>query len=524
LLIEIPGGTASHGLMKHDRFAPLLLYSGLLSVLLTFAQAAEQPQWGQASSRNMVSNERGLPSFFDPQSGKNIKWSAELGTETHSSPVIAGGRVYIGTNNGHPRDAKHQGDRGVLLCLDEKSGRLLWQLVVPKREEDIYFDWPQSGLCSPATVEGDRVYIVSNRGEVMCLDVHGMSNGNQGFQEEGEHMVSANAAGDSTKYMPGPLDADILWLFNLTTGAGIWSHDAAHSSILIDGDYLYLNTGTGVDNTHKRIRTPEAPSLVVLDKHTGRLVARDNEHIAPNIFHSTWSSPSLGEVNSRRLIFFAAGNGVIYAFEPVKGAAAAETTYVAVLNRVWQFDFDPTAPKTNVHRFNSNRREGPSNFFGMPVFYRNRVYAAGGGDIWWGKSEAWLKCIDPSKTGDITTNGLVWTYALQKHVLATPSISNGLVFIADCGRLFHCVDAESGKVVWTQEVEGEVWASALVADGKVFLGTRGGKFYIFAANRDKQLLEAIDMGSPISSTCTAANGVLYVATMTRLYAVEQRQN
>ena len=109
----------------------------------------------------------------------------------------------------------------------------------------------------------------------------------------------------------------MLWQFDLTTGAGIWSHDAAHSSILIHGDYLYLNSGTGVDNTHRRIRTPDAPSLVVLDKRTGRLVARDNEHIAPNIFHSTWSAPSMATVNGRPLVFFAAGNGIVYAFEPL---------------------------------------------------------------------------------------------------------------------------------------------------------------------------------------------------------------
>jgi outer membrane protein assembly factor BamB len=252
-------------------------------------------------------------------------------------------------------------------------------------------------------------------------------------------------------------------------------------------------------------------------------VARDDEHIAPNIFHSTWSSPSLAEVNGRALLFLAAGNGIVYAFKPISGAAVAEAGNhsVSTVECAWQFDFDPGAPKTNVHRFNSNRREGPSNFFGMPVFYRNRIYAAGGGDIWWGKNEAWLKCIDASKTGDITTNGPVWSYPLQKHVLATPSISNGLVFIADCGRLFHCVEAETGQPCWTHEVEGEVWASALVADGKVFLGTRGGKFYVFAASRDKQLLATMDLGSPISSTCAAANGVLYVATMNRLYAVQQ---
>ena len=78
--------------------------------------------------------------------------------------------MYIGTNNGHPRDPAQQGDRGVLMCFDEKTGRFLWQLVFPKRDEDIYFDWPNSGISSPVTVEGDRVYFVNNRGVVLCLE------------------------------------------------------------------------------------------------------------------------------------------------------------------------------------------------------------------------------------------------------------------------------------------------------------------------------------------------------------------
>ena len=459
-------------------------------------RAADQPQWGQAWSRNMVSDERGLPDSFDPETGRNIKWSSELGTETHSTPVVAGGRVYIGTDNGHPRDPAQLGDRGVLMCFDEQTGRFLWQLVVPKRTEDIYYDWPQSGIASPVTVESNRVYVVSNRGEVLCLD----------------------AQPAVTNQPPSLLEPHIIWRFDLTTGAGIWSHDAAHSSILIHGDYLYLNTGTGVDNTHKRIRKPDAPSLVVLDKRTGRLVARDNEHIAPNIFHSTWSAPSLAAVNGRPLVFFAAGNGFVYAFEALTNRAMESPVF---LRKVWQFDFDPGAPKTNVHRFNSNRREGPSNFYGMPVFDHNRLYVAGGGDIWWGKNEAWLKCLDATRTGDITTNGLIWSYPLQKHVLGTPAVYHGLVFIADCGRMFHCVDAENGQPHWAHEIKGEAWASPLVADGKVYLGTRNGTYYVFAASKEKKVLCTIDLGQPISSTATAANGVLYVATMTRLYAVRQ---
>jgi outer membrane protein assembly factor BamB len=467
----------------------------------------------------MVSDEHGLPDSFDPKTGRNIKWSADLGTEAHSSPVIAGGRVYIGTNNGNPRDPKHQGDRGVLMCFDERSGQFLWQLVVPKRDEDVYFDWPKSGISSPATIEGDRVFIVSNRGEVMCLDALGLTNGNDGpFHSEGAHMTPRGAPAELT---PGPLDADIFWSFDLTAGAGIWSHDAAHSSILIDGDYLYLNSGTGVDNTHKKIRTPEAPSLVVLDKHTGKLLGRDCEHIAPNIFHSTWCSPSLGVVNGRKLVFFGAGNGVLYAFEALSKSDASDPKGdVKSLKKVWQFDFDPDAPKTNVHRFNSNRQESPSNFYGMPVFADNRIYLPGGGDLWWGKNEAWLKCIDATKTGDVTTNGLVWSYRLEKHVMGTPAVVNGLVFIADCGRKFHCVDAETGKACWTHEINGEAWASPLAADGKVYLGTRSGSFYIFRASREKKLLSTCELGQPISATAAAANGVLFVATMTHLYALQ----
>src|SRR6266436_6381716 len=174
----------------------MMLNPWAVAIVLLFAfsirtlRGSDQPQWGEAWTRNMVTNERGLPESFDIKSSNHVKWSAELGTQTHSTPVVAHGRVYIGTNNGAPRDPRLQGDRGVLMAFDEKTGKFLWQLVVPKREEDPYYDWPECGISSPATVEGDRVYIVSNRGEVICLDARGMANGNDGpFQDEGAHMT-----------------------------------------------------------------------------------------------------------------------------------------------------------------------------------------------------------------------------------------------------------------------------------------------------------------------------------------------
>ncbi|MHA3770158.1 outer membrane protein assembly factor BamB family protein [Verrucomicrobiota bacterium sgz303538] len=520
--------------------APKLTVAALLFLSALTAYPADQPQWGEAWSRNMVSTETGLPASFDPQSGKNVRWVAKLGGESHSTPIVAGGRVYVGTNNAEPRDPKHQGDRGVLMCFDEKDGHLLWQLVVPKRDEDPFFDWPKSGLSSPVTVEGDRVYVVSSRGEVLCLDAHGLANGNDGpFRDEdayitapaleapptpqpGAEIVPSTtppSAGVSKLLEPGPLDADILWRFDLVKDAGIWPHDGAHSSILIHGDHLYLNTGTGVDNTHRRIRRPDAPSLIVLDKNTGRLLARDDERIGPRIFHCTWSSPSLGTIDGREAIFFAGGDGVLRAFEPLpQNAKSGQST---TLKKIWQFDPDPTAPKEDVHRFTQNKQVSPSNVFGMPVFHDGRIFLAGGGDIWWGKNDAWLKSIRASGSDDVTSNAQIWSYPLTRHVMSTPAVYKDLVFIADTGRKLHCLDAATGQPLWTHEAKGDFWASPLVADGKIFIGTRRGDFWVFKATREKELLGTVEFGKPISATATAANGALYVATMTELFAFQE---
>jgi len=204
----------------------------------------------------------------------------------------------------------------------------------------------------------------------------------------------------------------------------------------------------------------------------------------------------------------------------VEAFSAQPTNMAAALEKAWQFDCDPTAPKEDVHRFNGNRRESPSNIKSMPVFCGNRVYVTVGGDLWWGKNQAWLKCIDATKTGDVTRTAEVWSYPLERHCMATPAVHGGLVFAADCGQRIHCVDAATGQPYWTHEAGGELWASPLVADGKVYVGTRRGAFLVLAASREKRVLSEINLGEAISSTAVAANGVLYVTTMSRLYAVQ----
>jgi len=474
----------------------------------------DSPQWGELHTRNMISNETGLPTSFNPETGKNIKWSVSIGSYNYATPVISGGKVLIGANNADKRDPRHEGDRGVILCLNETDGSLCWQLVVPRIEGDRHHDWPMIGICSPPTVEDNRVYVLTNRSEVVCLDLNGQVDGNDGtFQGERWFMAPSG----EFPYEVTLQDADIIWSYDLKLELGICPHDSPHASILIDGDYLYLNTCNGADHRHMETSALNAPSLIALNKKTGKLVAIDNEHFGPRIFHSSWSSPAMGEVNGQKLIFFGGPDGILYAFEALSQPALSE---IQSFKKIWQFDCDPSAPKENIHNYMRNRLEGPSLFFGMPVFYKNRIYVTVGGDIWWGKKVAWLKCIDATKKGEITDTGEIWSHPLEQHSASTPAISNGLIYVTDCGKNLHCIDAENGKSYWTHPLRMDSWSSALVADGKVYVGSRGGDFWIIEEGKVLKVLDSIKLDSSIHSTPVAANGVLYVSTTNRLYAIQ----
>ncbi|XZE54309.1 PQQ-binding-like beta-propeller repeat protein [Planctomycetaceae bacterium SH139] len=149
------------------------------------------PQWGGTSLRNNTPNVKDLPESwnvgkFDRRTGEwdsskaeNIKWIADLGSQTYGNPVIADGRVYVGTNNGAGHLARYpnQTDLGCLLCFDEETGELLWQHSSEKLITGRVHDWPLQGICCAPLIEGERLWFVTSRGEVRCLDTKGYYDG-----------------------------------------------------------------------------------------------------------------------------------------------------------------------------------------------------------------------------------------------------------------------------------------------------------------------------------------------------------
>src|SRR4029078_535176 len=135
------------------------------------------PMWGGTPDRNMVSNMKGLPTEWDVKTKKNVKWVADLGSQSYGNPVVASGMVFVGTNNEAPRDPKQAGDRGVLMAFKEDTGEFMWQQTHVKLESGRANDWPFQGVASSPLVENHRLYYTSNRGVVVCLEIYGLQNG-----------------------------------------------------------------------------------------------------------------------------------------------------------------------------------------------------------------------------------------------------------------------------------------------------------------------------------------------------------
>ncbi|MCA9050073.1 MAG: PQQ-binding-like beta-propeller repeat protein, partial [Planctomycetaceae bacterium] len=290
-------------------------------------KTGDWPMWGGDPSRNMFNAAKGVDLSFKPAEDKadgvNVLWTAPLGSQTYGNPVVAGGKVFVGTNNGGEYREKHKGDRGCVLCFGE-DGKFLWQLTREKLPQGRVNDWPEQGICSTPIVEDGRMYVVTNRCELMCVDVEGFHDG----ENDGPFTEEADAE---------ELDADIIWSLDMMDALGVFPHNLATSSPVLHGDLVLIATSNGVDEAHLEVPSPRAPSFIGVNKTTGEVVWEDSspslDSKAPepfnNILHGQWGSPALGEVNGKTQVFMPGGDGILYSFDPTNGEL------------VWWFDLNP---------------------------------------------------------------------------------------------------------------------------------------------------------------------------------------
>lgn len=168
------------------RSCPAAVLFFLISLFTApICSADDWRQWGGSSLRNNVVNDIDVPTEWhvgkydfrtkkwDRTNAQNIKWTANLGSQSYGTPVVSGGRIFVGSNNSGRYLKRCQGDYGCMLCFRESDGQFLWQYSSEKLDSGRVNDWPEQGIVSTPLVDGDRVWFVNNRGEVVCADTHG---------------------------------------------------------------------------------------------------------------------------------------------------------------------------------------------------------------------------------------------------------------------------------------------------------------------------------------------------------------
>ncbi len=500
--------------------------------------AKDWPMWGGSPERNNTPVDAALPDSWNVEDGTNILWATDLGSETYGNPVVANGHVYVGTNNGAGYLTRYPSnvDLGVLLCLDEKTGKFLWQHSSEKLPTGRVHDWPNQGICCAPLVDGERLWYVTSRGEVVCLDT-------EGFRDNKE-----NDGPFQTEAFANEEEADVIWKLDMMKDLSVSQHNMCSCSVACVGNLLFVNTGNGVDEGHVTVPKERAPSFICIDRDTGKVLWTDNTPGA-NILHGQWSSPGYGVFNGQAQVLFGGGDGWLYSFDP-----AGENGKSKLL---WKFDCNP---KDSFYALNRATR---NHIIATPVVYDGLVYVGVGEDPEHGEGQGHLWCIDPNKRGDVSptivynskdpsapaaprrlqalvekegdfqrdnpNSAAVWHYMgnnpkvfeEQMHrTCGTVAIKDDLLVIADFSGVIHCVDVKTGKAYWTYDMLAASWASALIVGDKIFYSDEDGDIVIFKLAKEMEMLGEFNMGSAVYTTPVVANDTLYIANRNKIYAIK----
>ncbi len=515
--------------MKASSIAVILLASvaGLLLTSLG-TRGADWPMLGRDGTRNAVSSEVGAPATWCVEERdddghlirgrRGIRWSAPLGSRTFSSPVVSSGLVWIGTNNVRPAAAS------VLKCFRVADGKEVYEYVSPSLSGGRLQDPGWAGLGSSPLIEDSRLWLATNRCEVLCLDIGPLVRG------EG---------------VPRQLwKLDLIKEFDISPRAALMGPPRTCSIGPSWKGRIFVTTNNGVGEDGVKIPKPDAPSLVCLNKDTGEVYWKDSSP-GPNILVTQFSSPTITEIRSQVQVIVPQSDGWVRSFDPETG------------KRLWEFDINAKAAV-----FSSGRGDRNS-LLANAVVYEDRVYIASGQDAEYGQGPGRLVCIDPTKRGDVSSelavdadgkqlprrrlqavnsqagekaipnpnSTLVWEFVsggkaytdAMHRTMSSVAIAKDLVIAVDFSGVVHCLDAKTGQRHWSHDTLAAIWVSPLIVDDKVYVANEDGDMLVFQLGADPKHAEPIatvSHGEPIYASPVYADGTLYVANRNSLFAVD----
>ena len=227
------------------------------------------------------------------------------------------------------------------------------------------------------------------------------------------------------------------------------------------------------------------------------------------------------------LVYLSGYNGKIYAFDS------------ASLQKRWVYP-----PEGNLQPIVSG-----------PVVALGKVYFGGSdGRVYALQADTGVEAWEPFQTGDkiwstpVIADGTVYISSFDKKLYAldaatgeerwqtseaggalaaTPLVDNNTVYFGSFDRYLYAVSASDGSLKWKSEVEAGswFWAKPIIYNNTVYAPSLDGKVYILDAENGDELIDAIDLGNPVSSSPVLVDGSIIIASGEgRIYSLDTANN
>ncbi len=434
-----------------------------------------------------VSPERGLPAEISRD--RNVLWQAKT-PRGNSSPIVAGGRVFI---------TGYEGDDRIVLCYDARDGKLLWRRAMPKAHAETVN--PLAGPASPTPASDGRAIFVY-------------------FPEIG--LISFDFEGTERWRVPmGP--------FGSVQGMAV-------SPVCAAGKVIML------------IDTPETAYLAAYDARTGKQAWKVDRPIG---FLGSYATPALDESSSGSLLVVA-GAVELTAYRPATGErvwwARGVTISPAAPPLVVKdsvYTVEPTAEagppfEAMLRKYDKNKNgkielsEVSGESVGDRIMYRllqsaDKNLGNGDGAV---TPEEWNRAFaenDPGGglvrtrlggQGDVTRTHVAWRHNKGVPYVTAPLLYERVLYVVRDGGIVSTFDPQTGKLLREERLKnaiGDYYASPVAADGRIYFVSKDGKITVVRAGADWEVVSSGNLDEQVIATPAIANGRIYIRTDQALY-------
>lgn len=453
-----------------------------------------------------VAEGRNLPVRFGPET--NVEWKTQL-PPGHSSPVYSGNFIVLtAAESGSRKDAGRdkvidEGGRLLTICLDKRSGKILWKREAPRNRIERY--QPTNSPASPTPViDGGAVYVFF--GDFGLL-AYRLKDGKEIWRHPLGPFNNANGHGSS----PVVVGDHVVLLCDQDTGSYLLAADkrTGRTAWKVERPDFTRSYTTPAVVTHPDGRAelivPGAYQLVSYDAAAGKKLWW--------VRGLSWQPKSTPIVHG----------GIVYAHWWENGGEAetqSETPPFSSLLKEKDADGDGKislaeySPDPKQQRSMINSDLGNDGFLDSNDWDNHRARR---------DSRNRLIAVRPGE-GDLTDK-VIWS--MQKFLPNVPSpvIYEGVLYIVKDGGVVSALDAATGKILRQGRLPGALdtyYASPVAADGKVYFVSQTGKASVIRAGGDWEVLAVNDLGHEAYGTPAIDGERIYVRTNAALYCFRNR--